>query len=112
MPLLRIETEPRRAEPKPVEEDAKQDVDLNSLPPIPQWGLRDPAAAPETETPWSLEVIKNGTVVDTCELPASQRGRYVLGRAKERVHVHLEHASISREVSRILRLGPLEHGIY
>ena len=97
MPLLRIETEPRRAEPKPAEEDAKQDnLDLTSLPPIPQWGLRDPAAAPETETPWSLEVIKNGTVVDTCELPASQRGRYVLGRAKERVHVHLEHASISR----------------
>lgn len=103
MPLVRIETEPRRAPSRKDQPKAESNADelddsvsMGSLPAIPPWGLRDPAAARATPTPWSLEVIKSGSVVGSVAIPAAERGRYIFGRAKERVHVHLEHPSISR----------------
>ena len=59
-------------------------------PPTPSWALK--GTGDDATTPFSLEIIKNGTTID--RVPLS--GRTLLGRAADAVRVPLLHASISR----------------
>lgn len=85
----------RRAAPVKVEAEKMelhpQGPPAAQLPPLkysePPWGGKAP------DTSYSLEILKNGTIVDT--VPLTQRSFYVVGRLPV-CDVSLEHPSISR----------------
>ncbi|KAH8051525.1 solute carrier family 4 [Aureococcus anophagefferens] len=58
-------------------------------PPLPTWAPKDESS----DAAYSLEMIKNGTSVETVPLTAS---RFLLGRAADCVAYAMAHASISR----------------
>ena len=65
-------------------------AELASQPPIP---YKEPAWGSTTDKPYSFEVIKNGTVVDTVDL--TKKAHYVFGRLPS-CDITMEHPSLSR----------------
>ncbi|XP_047249221.1 kanadaptin [Girardinichthys multiradiatus] len=62
-----------------------------NFPPLPY--TEPPWGGPSPESPYALEILKNGTIVDT--VPLTQRSYFVVGRLPV-CDVSLEHPSISR----------------
>lgn len=77
----------RRGEVKPKVPSVK----AGKFPPIPY--TEPPWGGPPPDTPYSLEILKNGTVVDT--VPLTDMSYIVVGRLPV-CNVSLEHPSISR----------------
>ena len=60
----------------------------------PDWALPDGGTPAFSETPWTLEVLKNGVPVST--VPLHEAARCVVGRQDDVCDLVLEHPSISR----------------
>uniref|UniRef100_A0A3Q2QFM6 Solute carrier family 4 member 1 adaptor protein n=1 Tax=Fundulus heteroclitus TaxID=8078 RepID=A0A3Q2QFM6_FUNHE len=79
---------------KPKRQDFKAKgppVDAGKFPPLPY--AEPPWGGPSPESTYALEILKNGTIVDT--VPLTQRSYFVVGRLPV-CDVSLEHPSISR----------------
>nr|XP_054586171.1 kanadaptin [Nothobranchius furzeri] len=66
-------------------------VKAGKFPPLPY--TEPPWGGPPSDIPYSLEILKNGTIVDT--VPLTHSSYFVVGRLPV-CHVSLEHPSISR----------------
>lgn len=60
----------------------------------PDWALPEDGTPAFSETPWTLEVLKNGVPVST--VPLHEKARCVVGRQDDVCDLVLEHPSISR----------------
>ena len=65
---------------------------------VPSWSL----ASSTTPTGFSLEIIKDGAIVDEISLECKEKTYFILGRQPDIVDILLEHPSISRQHAGLL----------